>query len=94
MITQGQEAALITDINLSNNGYLVVMYMTPAMHRAALELQGEGKVSITNGVVHLPKMVPEFFKSPYPTKAFPMKHDGPDYEAMILDRQACEGFCD
>jgi hypothetical protein len=94
MITQAQEARLIADISLANNGYLVEMYMTPAMHRVALELQLEGKVQITNGVVHLPRTVPEFFKTPLPTKAFPLRHDGPDYEAMILDRQAREGFCD
>lgn len=94
MISQAQEARLIADISLANNGYLVEMYLTPAMHHVALELEKEGKVAITNGVVHLPRLVPEFFKTALPTKAFPMKHDGPDYEAMILDRQAREGFCD
>jgi len=88
------QTELIANIKLANNGYLLTRYMTPGMLKVATEMAKEHKVVFTNGLVHLPETVPEFFKTERPTRAFALQHDGPDYEAMILDRQASDGIYD
>lgn len=87
-------AKLIADIKLANNGYLLLEYMRGDEKAFARECAVTGVVSITNGTVHLPVTKPEFYKTQFPTKAFAMRHEGPDYEGAILSRQANEGFYD
>lgn len=86
--------ALIADIKLANNGYLQLKYMSYADREYAQQLAKLGKVVITNGLVHIPSTKPEFFPTPYPTKAFKPTHDGPDYEGAILMQQANAGHYD
>ena len=92
MLNQAHEARLIADIGLANNGYLIAKYLTRSMQETAFAMELQGKVSITHGLIHLPKFKPEFFQTELPKRAFPMRHDGPDYEALILNRQ--DQFCD
>lgn len=68
--------------------------MFPSMRQTAIEMEKNKRVVITNGLVHLPQNKPEFFKSEYPKIAFQVSVIGPDYEAMILDRQADDGLYD
>lgn len=94
MNSSPQVAALIANINLSNNGYLVIDYMTDAYRKFVVQCAQSGIVKITNGTAHLPVVKPEFMQEPYPTKAFGLRHDGPDYEGEILSRQENQGFYD
>lgn len=86
--------ALLADIKLANNGYLLMSYMTDPAQAFAREVAQTGEVVITNGLVHLPATKPEFVKTPYPVKAFKPSYEGPDYEGAILSRQANEGLYD
>lgn len=86
--------ALLSDIKLANNGYLIMSYMNEPARAFAREVAQTGEVVITNGLVHLPATTPEFVKTPYPVKAFTPSHEGPDYEGAILSRQANEGLYD
>lgn len=94
MNTTPQVAALIASINLSNNGYLVMDYMSHVEREFAIQCAKSGVLKISNGTVHLPAKKPEFFQTPYPTKALKVRHSGPDYEGAILMRQANEGYYD
>lgn len=85
---------LISDIKLANNGYLLLGYMRPADASFARQAAQDGHVTITNGTVHMPKFKPEFVETPYPTKAFALRPDGPDYEVAILQRQEQAGSHD
>jgi hypothetical protein len=89
-----RRAALVADIKLANNGYLVMEYMTEGEREFARHVAKLGVVAITNGLVHMPATKPEFIKVPFPVKAFAPTLDGPDYEGAILSRQANEGLYD
>lgn len=82
-----QRSRLISEIKIANNGYLNLDYMSNAQRDFAQKCALDGIVRIKNGAVYLPTTTPEFFKTPYPTKAFANRHDGPDYEGAILSRQ-------
>jgi hypothetical protein len=86
--------ALIADIKLANNGYLLLAYMGEGRKAFAQECAQKGLVDIRNGLVFLPGFQPEFFKATYPVKSFSLNHDGPDYEGAILSRQAEAGLYD
>lgn len=85
---------LIDDIKLANNGYLILESLPPGVKEFAQKIAKSGIVAITNGLVHMPSIKPEFFKSSYPTKAFAPSLDGPDFEGAILMRQANSGHYD
>lgn len=84
---------LIASIKMANNGYLLLDYMHQAEKLFSHECAKSGIVVITSGTVHMPATKPEFFKTPFPTKAFALRHDS-DYEGAILDRQEAQGFYD
>lgn len=87
--------ALLANIKLANNGYLILDYMRADDQAFACESAKTGSVVITNGTVHLPATKPEFFKTPiHVAKAIRLKHEGPDYEGAILMQQANDGFFD
>ena len=86
--------ALKSSIKLANNGYLVLEFMRPSDHAFAQEAARAGEVIITNGVVHLPTTRPEFFRTPYPSRGFSLRHQVPDQESAILSRQEQAGFYD
>ncbi|OLP04620.1 hypothetical protein BLL52_4309 [Rhodoferax antarcticus ANT.BR] len=88
------EDCLIADIKLANNGYLRIDCMRAGDIALGMAMAKSGKLVITNGLLHLPTTKPEFFQTPYPVKAFPMIHEGPDYEDAILARQEAEGIYD
>lgn len=92
--TRSPIEALLANIKLANNGYLVLEYMRANDRQFAIESAKNGVVTITNGVVHMPKAKPEFLKTPVSQKAFRLVPDGPDYEGAILSRQAAQGFYD
>jgi len=79
--------AIIADIKLANNGYLVMAYLSTHDCNMVRELQSKGIVVVTGGLAHLPKTKPEFFKSEYPKANQTLLVDGADYEAMILAHQ-------
>lgn len=94
MNSSPQVVALVESIKLSNNGYLVMDYMTDAYRKFVVQCAQSGVVKITSGTVHLLAVKPEFMQTAYPTKAFALRHDGPDYEGRILTTQANQGYYD
>lgn len=89
-----READLIASIKLANNGYLLMSYMTENDREFARYAAKVGVVAITSGLVHMPSTKPEFFQTPYPTRALQTVHDDCDWEGAILERQENAGMYD
>ncbi len=82
-------AALLAELNLANNGYLFAP--TPAQLKTAQH--HDHIFTVANGLIFRKGEVPAQYPDPCPPARF-LLVDGPDYEALILDRQANAGLYD
>ena len=82
-------AALLAELKLANNGYLFAP--TPAQLKTART--HDQIFTVASGLIFRKGEVPAQYPDPCPPTRL-LLVDGPDYEALILDRQANDGLYD